>query len=48
MDKLGAQTAEYGKKYSIQGTPTFYLNGNKIDVTAWPAVKGKLQEAGAR
>jgi protein-disulfide isomerase len=48
MDKLAELTSEYGKKYSIQGTPTFYLNGNKIDVTAWPAVKGKLQEAGAR
>jgi protein-disulfide isomerase len=48
MDRLAELTSEYGKKYSIQGTPTFYLNGNKIDVTAWPAVKGKLQEAGAR
>ena len=48
MDKLAELTADYGKKYSIQGTPTFYLNGNKIDVTAWPAVKGKLMEAGAR
>lgn len=48
MDKLAELTADYGKKYSVQGTPTFYLNGNKIDVTAWPAVKGKLQEAGAR
>jgi protein-disulfide isomerase len=48
LDKLAELTSEYGKKYSIQGTPTFYLNGNKIDVTAWPAVKGKLQEAGAR
>jgi protein-disulfide isomerase len=48
MDKLAELTSEYGKNYSISGTPTFYLNGNKIDVTAWPAVKGKLQEAGAR
>jgi protein-disulfide isomerase len=48
LDKLAELTSEYGKKYSISGTPTFYLNGNKIDVTAWPAVKGKLQEAGAR
>jgi protein-disulfide isomerase len=48
MEKLGKLTADYGKNYTIQGTPTFYLNGNKIDVTAWPQVKGKLQEAGAR
>lgn len=48
MDKLTKWTAEYGKNYNVQGTPTFYLNGNKIEVTAWNAVKGKLQEAGAR
>ncbi|HMT41475.1 MAG TPA: thioredoxin domain-containing protein [Sphingorhabdus sp.] len=48
MQKLADLTAEYGKKYTIQGTPTFYLNGVRLDVTAWPQVKGKLQEAGAR
>ncbi|MBK7161762.1 MAG: thioredoxin domain-containing protein [Sphingomonadales bacterium] len=48
MQKLADLTAEYGKKYTIQGTPTFYLNGARLDVTAWPQVKGKLQEAGAR
>jgi protein-disulfide isomerase len=48
MEKLAKLTADYGKNYDIAGTPTFYLNGNKIDVTAWDAVKVKLQEAGAR
>jgi protein-disulfide isomerase len=48
MENLAKLTADYGKKYDIQGTPTFYLNGNKIDATAWAQVKGKLQEAGAR
>jgi protein-disulfide isomerase len=48
MEKLAKLTADYGKNYDISGTPTFYLNGNKIDVTAWDAVKAKLQEAGAR
>jgi protein-disulfide isomerase len=48
MEKLAKQTADYNKKYTISGTPTFYLNGNKIDFTAWQQVKGKLQEAGAR
>jgi protein-disulfide isomerase len=48
MDKLTKWTTEYGKNYTISGTPTFYLNGNKIDLTAWQAVKGKLMEAGAR
>ncbi len=48
MEKLAKKTGEYNKNYSISGTPTFYLNGNKIDFTAWQQVKGKLQEAGAR
>ena len=48
MDKLAKMTSDYGKNYEISGTPTFYLNGNKIDLTAWPQVKGKLIEAGAR
>jgi protein-disulfide isomerase len=48
VEKLAKQTADYNKNYTITGTPTFYLNGNKIDFTAWMQVKGKLQEAGAR
>lgn len=48
MEKLAELTSDYGKNFDIKGTPTFYLNGNKIDVTAWQPVKGKLQEAGAR
>lgn len=48
MEKLAKKTADYNKNYTIAGTPTFYINGNKIDFTAWQQVKGKLQEAGAR
>jgi protein-disulfide isomerase len=48
MEKLTKLSEGYGEKYDIRGTPTFYLNGNKLDVTAWAQVKGKLQEAGAR
>lgn len=48
MDKLQKLRDQYNKDYVISGTPTFYLNGNKIDVTVWQAVKGKLMEAGAR
>jgi protein-disulfide isomerase len=41
-------TEKATKEKQVGGTPTFFLNGNKLDVNAWPAVKGKLQEAGAR
>ena len=32
----------------LTGTPTFFLNGKKIEVTTWEAVEPILQEAGAR
>ncbi len=48
MEKLAKNTGEFTKEYDISGTPTFLINGNKQDVTAWAQVKGRLQEAGAR
>lgn len=45
------QLAEYSQSYSdddVQGTPTFFLNGNKVDGNQWPAVEAALQRAGAR
>jgi protein-disulfide isomerase len=48
MEKLAKNTGEYTKEYDISGTPTFLINGNKQDVTAWAQLKGRLQEAGAR
>ena len=32
----------------IQGTPSFFLNGRKLDVTTWAALEPVLQQAGAR
>jgi protein-disulfide isomerase len=32
----------------ITGTPTFFLNGNRVDGTQWGAVEPALQSAGAR
>jgi protein-disulfide isomerase len=48
MEKLAKSTGDFTKEYDISGTPTFLINGNKQDVTAWAQVKGRLQEAGAR
>ncbi len=33
---------------NLTGTPTFFLNGKRIDVTTWDAVEPILQTAGAR
>ncbi len=51
MDKLTAtlnQIEELSKRDEIRGTPTFFLNGRRLDVTAWEAVEPILQNAGAR
>jgi len=36
------------EEYNIEGTPTFLLNGQKIEGTNWAAIETKLKEAGAR
>jgi protein-disulfide isomerase len=33
---------------SITGTPTFILNGKKLEVNQWPQLEPLLQRAGAR
>ena len=33
---------------NIQGTPTFFLNGKKLEGTTWEAIEPQLQRAGAR
>lgn len=45
---LAKATQDQSKEYDIQGTPTFLINGQKIEANAWPEVKAKLEEAGAR
>lgn len=33
---------------NVTGTPTFFLNGQRIDAISWAEVEGALQRAGAR
>ena len=33
---------------AIQGTPSFFLNGERVEATAWAALEPILQQAGAR
>ena len=35
-------------KDKVQGTPTFFLNGNRVEGTSWDMVEPQLQRAGAR
>jgi protein-disulfide isomerase len=41
-------TSKAGTEKGITGTPTFFLNGSKLDANSWPTVKLSLQNAGAR
>lgn len=47
-EKLAEGVQKAGTAYQIEGTPTFLMNGQKLDnVSGWPALEAKLREAGA-
>ncbi|MBB4641814.1 DsbA family protein [Rhizorhapis suberifaciens] len=47
-EKLAENVQKAGATYQIEGTPTFLMNGQKLDnVSSWPALEAKLREAGA-
>lgn len=49
FDALSKSTEKTMAEGKVSGTPTFFINDAKVDgITAWPQLKGKLQEAGAR
>ncbi|MXO90717.1 thioredoxin domain-containing protein [Pontixanthobacter aquaemixtae] len=43
-ERSAAQSNELG----VNATPTFFLNGRKLDVNQWPGLEPILQRAGAR
>src|SRR3546814_15420568 len=41
-EKLADQVQQANQQYDIEGTPTFLLNGQKVDnVSGWPALETK-------
>lgn len=47
-EKLAEAVQKAGTTYQIEGTPTFLMNGQKLDnVSSWPNLEAKLREAGA-
>ena len=42
------RSTQQAEELEIQGTPTFILNGRKLDVNQWPGLEPILQNAGAR
>ncbi len=47
-EKLMNGTQKAAEEHNIEGTPTFLLNGQKIEGTTWAMIETKLKEAGAR
>ena len=45
---LAKATQDATEDFSITGTPTFLLNGSKLDANTWPEIKAALEKAGAR
>lgn len=49
LEKLAAETDRYAKQDQVTGTPTFTLNGAKLEgVNGWAQLEPALQRAGAR
>jgi protein-disulfide isomerase len=48
IEALVKNTEAMSKQDRITGTPTFFLNGQRMDGTAWDTIEAQLQRAGAR
>ena len=47
-DKIARQSDQQSKELQVEGTPTFFLNGQKLDAKSWAQLEPILQTAGAR
>ena len=45
---IAQNSNEQSERLGVTGTPTFFLNGARIDGTSWEGVNAALQRAGAR
>lgn len=48
IEKLVTTTEAQAQKDNITGTPTFFLNGQRLEGTTWEVIEPQLQRAGAR
>lgn len=42
------QTEKATKDFDVQGTPTFVINGSKVEMNTWETLKPELERLGAR
>lgn len=45
---IAQRASDQGEEFDVTGTPTFLINGSKIEENNWKAVKAKLETLGAR
>lgn len=48
MQRLAEVTQESASLSEVNSTPTFFLNGSRLDASGWAEVEAALQRAGAR
>ncbi len=48
VQALATSSQEQATEDAVTGTPTFFLNGTRVDSTRWSEVEGAIQRAGAR
>ena len=48
IDRIAKASDAQAKELGVTGTPTFFLNGSKLDVNQWEQLEPALQRAGAR
>ena len=48
IEALAQKSGEVAQADNVTGTPTFFLNGQRLDANQWPGVEPILQRAGAR
>lgn len=48
IEAIAKNSQDQGSELKINGTPTFFLNGRKLEVNSWSALEPILQRAGAR
>lgn len=48
IDRLAKASQENAEKDKVNGTPTFFVNGRKVDTNSWEGLEPILQRAGAR
>ncbi len=46
--EIAKQSQDQGEEFKIEGTPTFLINGAKIEGNTWDVIKAQLENAGAR